>query len=244
MTNALFVTPLLVVPALYFMAMLAAWACIRPRVLRIAVVSLMAIVPLTIAAGAARRAWLVTQAEQAFDAMCRSAPAPVVHGRVADVESILINVRAPARDTAPPDRHPYSVFAPEDATRLLLHGALRYSMVERPAGLRQYQAVDRITAGRPAASSAPASRYSIEWRSLASRSEFVTIGMMVVLDASSGRVLAEQQTLHFGSPPVAFFEHLGIGLQLLGAQDSACPSKRQLAHFVKSVARPAAAPGS
>lgn len=233
---------LLVGPALYVMTMILLWACVPQRVIGVSIVLVMAIVPIGYGISAAREVWLVSDAKQSFRELCRAAAPPKVHSRVTGIESILLNVQPIAYDAPRAERHPHLVFPQDEATRYLLNGAQRYPRIERNASRESYQSIDRRNVSRVTRGSAPTSRYAIEWQSLEVRSEYVTIGKLVVRQVDGDLILAEQHTHHFGSPPVTLLGQGDMGLRLADGISIACPSSRQIADFVKSVAQPANTP--
>jgi hypothetical protein len=241
---AMWAASLLVMPTLYVMAMIVVWACVPGRGARIAMVSAMALVPLGLAGHAALKAREMGAVEDSFDRICRQTPGPVVHAIASDVDSIFINIRPLVTDAALADRHSQSVFPTETATRFLLQGAVRYPRIERVASWGPVQTIEAGNSARPAESKTAKSRYMIEWRSLQARSKFVTSGTMVVLDSATGQVLGEQSTHYLESPPVTVAGGGDFGFRVFPAKKVACPTARQLIQFVKSVARPAAAPGT
>lgn len=244
MWTALFAASMLVVPTAYAMTMIVLWAAVPQRALRTALVGLMALLPLWIVGHAAWQARDVLQAEVWFDEQCRALQKPVVHARAADVESIVINVHARPGNATAADLHPQRMFPTNEAARYLLEGAARYPRIEHGAHAGTYQALTRGDSGRAAPVKSPGSRYSVEWQSLESRSAFVTTGVMVVRDTAGGGVLAEQRTALFNAPRVTLLGTPDIGLYVLRDKTIACPTPRQIAHFLKSVARPVAAQGS
>jgi hypothetical protein len=235
---------LLVVPTLYAMAMVVAWACVPARGARIAIVSAMSIVPLWIAVHAALKASEMSAIEESFHESCARNPRPEIHATASDVDSVFVNVRTLAGGAAAEDRHPQSVFPQDLSTRFLLQGAVRYPRIERIASWGPLQTVDPRNDGRPAESKTPKSRYSIEWRSIQAPSKYVTTGIMVMVDTMTGKVLGEQRTLLLDSPPVTILGGEDFGFWAFPARKVACPTTRQLVHLVKSVLRPAAAPGT
>jgi hypothetical protein len=242
MFTVVWAVSLLVKPALYVMTMIVLWACLPQRVLRVSIVLVMAIVPIGFGVSAVRDAWLLSDAKQSFRELCRAAVPPSVHSRVTSVESIFVNVQPIKHNTPQAERHPHLVFPQEEATRYLLNGAQRYPRIERIANWGPYQSVDRRNISRPGQGSIWTSRYAIEWQSLEVRSGFVTTGILVVRQVDGGRILAEQRTHHFGSPPVTLIGQSDAGLRLADGNSIACPSTRQIADFVKSVAQPSNIP--
>ncbi len=226
----------LIIPVGYMLLMIVIWACVGSRIARLSIVFAMLLVP----AYAAIKAWAqiqrVTEAERSFGEQCRSIPSPVVHGTASDVDSIVIEVSL-SQPGASPAQYRHAVF-PEQTARYLVQGAERYQTVERSLVGWTYEVVhqkDPTSVGR---TTAPQSRYSVEWRPLEVRSDFISVGTIVVRDLKDKRVLGEQHTTHLHTPAISVFGGGFYELRVSQSKNLACPTARQSAHFIKSVARP------
>lgn len=244
MWTAMLALSLLVAPAFYAMTIIVVWASVPRRGVRLAIVSGMILVPLWFAGHAAVKAREMMAAEESFKEACRLHPGPEIRAQATNVEAVFVNIPTLGSNATPAARHPQSVLSPEVATRFLLQGAVRYTKIERIAGWGPIQTIDPRNSGRPQESRASSSRYAIEWRSIRASAPYVTTGTMTILDTATGQILGEQLTHYLDSPPVTIYGGDAFGFRLFPARKVACPTAHKLVHFVKSVARPAAAPGT
>lgn len=240
MLGTLLAISLLIPYAFYALAMIVLWAVLVHRLLRIGVLFTMGAVPIGLGAHTALEARTVLHAKDRFVISCGSAPQPVVRARAQELDSIHVSMRGSPQTAA--DRHAALVFPSGDTVRHLLEGAERYARLERPALGGGFEAIERRDIARPIKIASPTSSHSIEWRHVETLTPFVTAGTLVVQDVRKGEVLAERRTQHFHSDPVVLLGGKN-GMRVLPSIDISCPTSRQIAQWVKSVARPSTGSG-